>query len=292
MFNNIIQPLMIYDSLEKQQVNESGFISTHNIFNYCPNNTLPPFIHYKTLNDNIIVYAVYEDGTETDVTKKIDLIEVQISIGSTVYYCTRHFGNTTNLTLNEGDYYLKLIAGAYTWYSEWFTVINNISDNLVKLEWWNTNDIFSNYYYLFQDSFKFRMWLPGFIKMNSEYDVFERIVTRFNNEQLKTYQKKAKIYTLISPINAFMGDCIELAEMCDNIWITNQKGENKQITITDIKFNEIDQTDIQELELKFKTDFIERGNIDSNAKYTVVYEQSGIFRGDKKLYRGGKKIVR
>lgn len=288
MFNNLIQPLMIYDSLEKQQVNESGFLSSHNIFNFCPNNTLLPFIHYTT-DENISVYAVYEDGTEIDLTANLDLPKMLISIYGTPYYCTRYFGNST-LSLNEGDYHLKITSGTDTWYSEWFTVINNITDNLVKLEWWNTKDILNDYYYIFQNNFKFNMWLPGFIKMNSEYEVFERIVTRFNNEQLKTYQKKAKIYDLISPVNAFMGDCIEFLDMCDNIWITTQKGETKQITITDIKFNDIEETDIQELELKFKTDFIERGNLDSNAR--VMVSESGIYRHDKKLYRGGKKIIR
>jgi hypothetical protein len=295
MFDIIKQPLPFYDSLEKQQVNASGFISTQNIFLMSPNDRYIPFQIYRpTAVTNLTVNLVKKTGlvstSTTVITSTITLDKKIIVIGTVEYDYYRYFGNDALSSNNlEGDYYIHITDGTLNWYSEWFSIHSTYSDNLVKYEFWNTRDIYADAYYLFQDDFKFRIWIPGFIKYNSEHEIFERIVSSFNNERIKPYQKKAKLYSLIASINSFMGDALEISEICDNIWVTNQQSETKQITIVDLKMDEVPDSDIMELNLKFKAGFVERGNTDANAAIKQVFltditdEEAYITDGDTYL---------
>ena len=271
MFNIIKQPLPFYDSLEKQQVNESGYVTQHNIFLISPNDRFIPFqIYRQTTTTQLIVNLIKKTGLKsnstTNITNTITIYKKLLVIAGIKYDYFRYFGNDPlSVNISTGDYYIHITDGTLNWYSEWFSVHSEYSTNLIKYEFWNTRDMYSGAYYLFQDDFKFRMWLPGFIKNNSESEVLERIATKFNNEQIKTYQKKSKLYSLVTPLNAFMADALRISDMCDNIWITTQKSELRKITIVDLKPEEIQDTDIMDLNLVFKSEFIERGNLDDNA---------------------------
>jgi hypothetical protein len=273
MFDIIKQPLQFYDSLTKQQVNQSGFLSYQNIFLVSPNDRFIPFVIYRATAATTLTVNLVSRTATTDITANITIQKKVLKVAGVLYDYFRYFSNDAlSANIDESDYYLHITDGTLNWYSEWFNVLSNYATNLVKYEYWNTKDIYySGAYYLFQDSFKFRIYFPGFIKNNSEYKIYERLVTTFSNETIKTYQKKSKIYTLVSPINSFIGDSLELSEMCDNIWVTNQQSETSKITIEEIKKEEVSESDVMDLQLQFTAGYIERGNLDENAIELEVF---------------------
>ena len=143
--NNNFSVLPFYTNIQLQNHRKSyAYGDIYPLFT--PANFILPFqIMRPTRNSTSIGWVRLYDinGKEiADITTRMRETGLQIvrfpdyGIDVIVYPGTLPYSTNTN----DGIYYLSLYDGARIYYSEMFTVKNNISD-LLKIEWWDVEDM-------------------------------------------------------------------------------------------------------------------------------------------------------
>lgn len=135
-----------YDSIERQNARKwwvynkvyplftpAGFMLPFQVMREHRTNEIVSFIIYK--RDNSLVgdftQAIKETGLK--VVNPIGAREIDVIVYSGLLPAFTKFAN--------GQYYAVMSDGVQTWYSEMFTIVNDISGYL-KLEWWDVDDFY------------------------------------------------------------------------------------------------------------------------------------------------------
>jgi hypothetical protein len=174
----------------------------------------------------------------------------------------------------DGIYYMTLSDGVQTWYSEMFTVVQDISGYL-KIEWWDIeNLVFDAGQIVYQNpAFKNALYLCtelGKPDYEFEEDGEERDGYFFPEKQISVKTFKC---TILAP--EFLCDVMRFIRMADYIHITDKYGREYDCDTFLITPKWQTQGDLASVEIEFKTNTvvkkIGRGYIISN---------NGDFNGD------------
>ena len=155
----------------------------------------------------------------------------------------------------DGQYYLTVRDGVQTWYSEIFTVVQNISSYL-KIEWYNDDDlVFDGGRFVFNNP-QFHNFLYFATEVGKpEYTFEEEGESRdgFFFPEMQLSEKRYKC-TILAP--EYLCDVMRLIRMCDHVRVTDKYGrvyDCDQFLITP-EWQE--QGDVASVEIEFETDTV------------------------------------
>ena len=137
--------------------------------------------------------------------------------------------------LPVGTYYIEMKLKdsgdtTYTYYSEVFTVVNNISDFL-KIQYWNEDNMYySSGEINYEDNFKFTMYLCATIG-KPEYE-FEEELTKRGGYPFLESQISSKLYKFVFIAPEFICDAMRLIRMSDYIRISSNGLDYNALTFS------------------------------------------------------------
>lgn len=225
-----------------------------------PANILLPFQIMRTTRSNGITSVVLFDktgATVADITSSMIEAGLQIVRFETLGYDVILYPATLPMPINmlDGIYYMRLSDGVQTWYSEMFTVVQDVS-GYVKVQWWDienlvfdagqivyTNPAYKNTLYLCTELGK------------PEYEFEEEGQDRdgyfFPEKQISTKKYKC---TILAP--EYLCDVMRFIRMADYIRVRDKYGNvyNCETFLITPKWQT--QGDIASVEIEFKTDTV------------------------------------
>lgn len=144
--NNNLSVLPWYDSIERQNARKwwvynkvyplftpAGFMLPFQIMREHRTNEIVSFRIYKRDNSLVGDFTQVMKETGLKVVNPIGAQDIDVIVYSGLLLAFTKFAN--------GQYYAVMSDGVQTWYSEMFTVVNDISGYL-KLEWWDVDDFY------------------------------------------------------------------------------------------------------------------------------------------------------
>lgn len=144
--NNNLSVLPWYDSIERQNARKwwvynkvyplftpAGFMLPFQIMREHRINEIVSFRIYKRDNSLVGDFTQVMKETGLKVVNPIGAREIDVIVYSGLLSAFTKFAN--------GQYYAVMSDGVQTWYSEMFTIVNDISGYL-KLEWWDVDDFY------------------------------------------------------------------------------------------------------------------------------------------------------
>lgn len=276
--NNNISVLPWYTSIEQQNHRKSyayGQICPL----FAPADRLLPFQIIRNTRSNSVTSVILYDKTGkqiANITTYMREAGLRVVRFQSLGYDVILYPAIFPMPLNQlgGIYYMKLSDGAQTWYSEMFTIVQNVSGYL-KIEWWDmenlvfdagqivyTNTDFKNTLYLCTELGK-----PDY---EFEEDGEERDGYFFPEKQISVKTFKC---TILAP--EYLCDVMRFIRMADYIHITDKYGREYDCDTFLITPKWQTQGDLASVEIEFKTNTvvkkIGRGYIKSN---------KGDFNGD------------
>lgn len=144
--NNNMSVLPWYDSIERQNARKwwvynkvyplftpAGFMLPFQVMREHRTNEIVSFRIYKRDNSLVGDFTQVMKETGLKVVNPIGEREIDVIVYSGLLPAFTKFAN--------GQYYAVMSDGVQTWYSEMFTIVNDISGYL-KLEWWDVDDFY------------------------------------------------------------------------------------------------------------------------------------------------------
>ena len=144
--NNNLSVLPWYDSIERQNARKwwaynkvyplftpAGFMLPFQVMREHRTNEIVSFLIYKRDNSLVGDFTQVMKETGLKVVNPIGAREIDVIVYSGLLPAFTKFAN--------GQYYAVMSDGVQTWYSEMFTIVNDISGYL-KLEWWDVDDFY------------------------------------------------------------------------------------------------------------------------------------------------------
>ena len=144
--NNNLSVLPWYDSIERQNARKwwvynkvyplftpAGFMLPFQIMREHRINEIVSFKIYRRDNSLVGDFTQVMKETGLKVVNPIGEREIDVIVYSGLLPAFTKFAN--------GQYYAVMSDGVQTWYSEMFTIVNDISGYL-KLEWWDVDDFY------------------------------------------------------------------------------------------------------------------------------------------------------
>lgn len=175
--------------------------------------------------------------------------------------------------MDNGQYYAKLSDGVHTWYSEIFTVVNDIEPYL-KIEWWDVEDFVMDAGTIVYKSPSFRnvVYLPSDIA-KPEYVFEEEGETRDGYFfPIKQISEKRYRFNFLAP--EYLLDVMRFIRMSDHI-IVRYKGETYKVDSFLITPEWEAQGDVAAVEAVFDTDTVAKKICPAYAR-----RQGGDFNSD------------
>lgn len=274
-----LSPLKFYDDLAKQSHRKS----------YAFGHIAPLIVNAGSFPSFqfVIPEQYYEDGISlehaflidadsdnqiSDITQ--DLMESGFSIiqeedfNIVLYQGALPLPNT-----REGQFYLKLEIGDYTYYSEVFCLTNS-TDDCLEIEYWNKAD---NFYLkdgivAFPDGFHFKLLLKSEIG-KPEYNFEEESTKRLGYTFIESQVSK-KTYRFNTVIPEFICDAMRIIRLCDNK-IIRSKGEEYDAMTFEMEVEWQTQGDLASVTCEFETD-----NIITNFGGFVKRDAGGDYNDD------------
>lgn len=225
-----------------------------------PANILLPFQIMRTTRANGITSVVLFDktgATVADITSSMIEAGLQIVRFETLGYDVILYPATLPMPINmlDGIYYMRLSDGVQTWYSEMFTVVQDVS-GYVKVQWWDienlifdagqivyTNPTYKNTLYLCTELGK------------PEYEFEEEGQDRdgyfFPEKQISTKKYKC---TILAP--EYLCDVMRFIRMADYIRVRDKYGNVYNCDTFLITPKWQTQGDLASVEIEFKTDTV------------------------------------
>ena len=258
--NNNISVLPFYTTIDEQNHRKSyAYGEIYPLFSQA--GMLLPFQIQRTHRNNAIsqVRLYRKDGTLVDtLTQAMTEAGLQIVPFSAYGYDIILFPAVfpiSQVNWMDGQYYLTVRDGVQTWYSEIFTVVQNISSYL-KIEWYNDDDlVFDGGRFVFNNP-QFHNFLYFATEVGKpEYTFEEEGESRdgffFPEKQLSEKRYKC---TILAP--EYLCDVMRLIRMCDHVRVTDKYGriyDCDQFLITP-EWQE--QGDLASVEIEFETDTV------------------------------------
>lgn len=266
MTNNL-NILPFYASVDKQHHRKAySYDKVYPII--APINSIPSsqIIIPRFESFNNIVATIYKvDGTDAYYNAQDSWIGIQAKRTNTYGVFIFNPGNTLSAEVkSEGQYYMRLDlninlsaggTGAYTYYSEVFTWVEDVSKYL-KLEYWDNQNlpVFDNHID-YESGYKNTVYLQTQLG-KPEYPFEEEIVKRDGYEfPEKQLSEKRFRFTFLAP--EFLIDALRIVRMHDNVYITNIDSEVYRSNSFLLNLSRWeDQGDLAALEVEFECDTI------------------------------------
>ena len=179
----------------------------------------------------------------------------------------------------DGQYYLTLNDGVQTWYSEVFTIVNEIAGYL-KIEWYNDeNLVFDGGQFVFNNP-RFHNYLYLATEVGKpEYTFEEEGESRdgFFFPQKQLSEKRYKC-TILAP--EYLCDVMRLIRMCDHVRVTDKYRRIYDCDTFLITPEWQEQGNLASVEIEFETDtvvkkigkgYLSAGGADFNLDYNEDY---------------------
>ena len=257
--NNNISVLPWYNTLGEQNHRKSyAYGAIYPLI--APANILLPFQIMRTTRSNGITSVMLLDKTGTavaNITQPMIEAGLQIVRFQTLGYDVILYPATLPMPINmlDGIYYMRLSDGVQTWYSEMFTVVQDVS-GYVKVQWWDienlvfdagqvvyTNPAYKNTLYLCTELGK------------PEYEFEEEGQDRdgyfFPEKQISTKKYKC---TILAP--EYLCDVMRFIRMADYIRVRDKYGNVYNCDTFLITPKWQTQGDLASVEIEFKTDTV------------------------------------
>lgn len=257
--NNNISVLPWYNSLGEQNHRKSyAYGAIYPLI--APANILLPFQIMRTTRSNGIASVVLFDktgATVADITSSMIEAGLQVVRFQTLGYDVILYPATLPMPINmlDGIYYMRLSDGVQTWYSEMFTVVQDVS-GYVKVQWWDienlvfdagqivyTNPTYKNTLYLCTELGK------------PEYEFEEEGQDRdgyfFPEKQISLKKYKC---TILAP--EYLCDVMRFIRMADYIRVRDKYGNVYNCDTFLITPKWQTQGDLASVEIEFKTDTV------------------------------------
>ena len=146
--NNNLNVLPFYDSLEKQNHKKPyAFGAIYTLI--APNAKILPFQIVRAKQDPSSTFGVAEiknvrTGVVTDILSEMIAAGLRLEIFTDYDLIINNSALIfSSLQLTADPYYLRLTDGENEWFSDIFTVVNDLSQ-FVKVEYWNSENLYYN----------------------------------------------------------------------------------------------------------------------------------------------------
>lgn len=254
--NNNFSVLPWYTSIDEQNHKKSyAFGNIYPLFTPKDKILAFQFMRETRYNDIASVVVFNKDGQQlANITQQMNETGLQIvrfpAMGYDVIIYPGVFPMPINIS--QGMYFLKISDGAETWYSDIFTVVNDLSA-FTKIEWYDVgNLVFDTGQIVYKNpSFKNVLYLSSEIG-KPEYTFDEEGENRdgyfFPEKQIseKTYK-----CTALAP--EYLCDVMRLIRMSDYVFVTDRYGRIYDCDEFLITPRWEMQGDIASVEIEFKT---------------------------------------
>lgn len=205
-----------------------------------------PFVNVYTKNGEAV-------GSITGEMLQAGLTQKSLDASTDVFMFPAIFPMQTDIP--EGQYYLVFGYGTQRYYSEVFTLVNNIS-GYAKLEWYNEDNIeYDGGEIVFNEPrFNYFLYLNTDVG-KPEYPFTEEGETRdgyfFAEKQLSEKRYKCNF---VAP--EYMCDALRIVRMCDHVRVTDKQGRKYECDT--IMFTPTWQTqgNLASVEMEFETNTI------------------------------------
>lgn len=257
--NNNLSVLPFYTDINQQNHRLSyAFGAIYPLF--APANFLLPFqIMRATRDNNISRITLYDKNGALvqDITQYMKNNGLQIVRFSNLGYDIIVYPANMQLPINilDGMYYLALSDGVQTWYSEIFTVVQDVKSYL-KIEWWDAeNFVFDSGQIVYQNPvFKNVLYLNTELG-KPEYQFNEEVETR-DGYFFPEKQISEKIYkcTILAP--EYLCDVMRFIRMADCVIITDKYGRKYMADSFLITPKWQTQGNLASIEIEFETNTV------------------------------------
>lgn len=257
--NNNFSVLPWYTSIDEQNSRKSyAYGAIYPLF--APADRLLPFQIMRSTRANAITNVVLYDknGKQiANITQYMKDAGLQIARFENMGYDVIVYPAILPMPLNlfDGIYYMTMTDGVQTWWSEMFTVVQDVSGYL-KIEWWDIeNLVFDAGQIVYQNkAFKNRLYLCtelGKPDYEFEEDGEERDGYFFPEKQIseKTYK-----CTILAP--EYLCDVMRFIRMADYVQVTDKYGRKYDCDTFLITPKWQTQGDLASVEIEFQTDTV------------------------------------
>ena len=257
--NNNISVLPFYTSIDEQNHRKSyAYGKIYPLF--APADMLLPFQIIRNTRANDVTSVVLHDKTGkqvADITTNMKETGLQIVRFQSFRYDVILYPSILPMPLNQldGIYYISVSDGVQTWYSEMFTVVQDVSAYL-KIQWWDVeNLVFDAGQIVYTEpNYKNTLYLCtelGKPEYEFEEDGEERDGYFFPEKQIsvKTYK-----CTILAP--EYLCDVMRFIRMADYIHITDKYGREYDCDTFLITPKWETQGDLASVEIEFKTNTV------------------------------------
>jgi hypothetical protein len=257
--NNNISVLPWYNSLSEQNHRKSyAYGAIYPLI--APANILLPFQIMRTTRSNGITSVMLLDKTGTtvaNITQPMIEAGLQIVRFQTLGYDVILYPATLPMPINmfDGIYYMRLSDGVQTWYSEMFTVVQDVS-GYVKVQWWDIeNLVFDAGQIVYANpAYKNTLYLCTELG-KPEYEFEEEGQDRdgyfFPEKQISAKKYKC---TILAP--EYLCDVMRFIRMADYIKVRDKYGNVYNCDTFLITPKWQTQGDLASVEIEFKTDTV------------------------------------
>ena len=225
--NNNLSVLPWYDSIERQNARKwwvynkvyplftpAGFMLPFQVMREHRTNEIVSFRIYKRDNSLVGDFTQVMKETGLKVINPIGEREIDVIVYSGLLPAFTKFAN--------GQYYAVMSDGVQTWYSEMFTIVNDISGYL-KLEWWDVDDFYMDEGVIIYKSplFRNKLYLCADIA-KPEY-IFEEDGETRDGYFLPAKQISEKRYHFTFLASEYLLDVMRFVRMADYAQITKNE---------------------------------------------------------------------
>lgn len=257
--NNNLSVLPFYTDIEQQNHRKSyAFGAIYPLF--APADFLLPFqIMRPTRGNSILSIRLYDRNGNfiADLTQNMKEVGLQIVEFYELKYDVIVFPAILPMPTNmlDGIYYLIISDGAQIWYSEMFTIVQDMTPYL-KIEWWDVeNFVFDAGQIVYQNpAFKNRLYFCTELG-KPEYQFDEEGESR-DGYYFPTKQISEKTYkcTVLAP--EYLCDVMRFIRMADYVRITDKYGRvyNADTFLITPKWQT--QGDLASVEIEFETNTV------------------------------------
>ena len=261
--NNNLSVLPFYNNIE-QQNHRKGYAYGAIYPLFAPANILLPFQIMRETRTNQITKIVLYDKLGNyiaDLTQQMKETGLQIvrfeNLGYDIIVFPAILPMATNMF--DGIYYLSISDGIGTWFSEMFTIVQDVKPYL-KIEWWDSdNCVFDSGQIVYKNpNFKNCLYLLTELG-KPEYPFEEESETR-NGYTFATKQISVKTYksTILAP--EYMCDVMRLIRMADFVRITDKYGNEYYADTFLITPKWQTQGDLASVEIEFTNNTVVKKN--------------------------------
>lgn len=250
--NNNFNILPWYTSLEKLNSKKwYAFGQTWPLI--CPNDSILPFqfVVPGVITSVSTITLITPDNFVTKTSVQPVIIANEKAGYSVIMV---HPGITSfGTTLKIGQYRAQLVIGLDTFYSEMFTVVDNISD-YIKLTYWNDENLYYNGGEVnYGNNFKYTMYICSTIG-KPEYEFEEELTKRAGYKFLES-QTSNKIYKFNFVAPEFICDAMRLIRLSDYIKL-EYDGDSYNALSFSYEPKWETQGDLASVDVEFDTDAI------------------------------------